>query len=125
MDDDMALVRDYALRGTEAAFEALVSRYVNLVYSAALRLVADRQLAEDVTQTTFITLARKARSLGSGTILPSWLYRTACNTALDALKKQRRRERREQEAQPIMNQPGEDRWQQIAPLLDAAIASLN
>ena len=125
MNDDMALLKDYAVRGTEAAFETLVSRYVNLVYSAALRQVHDRQLAEEVTQTAFIILARKAGSLGPGTILPGWLYRTACHAALDVSKKERRRERREQEMQPIMNPPEEDPWQQIAPLLDAAIASLN
>jgi len=122
MNDDMALVREYALRGTETAFATLVSKYVNLVYSAALRHVHDWQVAEEVTQTVFTILSGKANSLSPGTILPSWLYRTACNVALDVVKKQRRRERREQEA--IMNQPEEDPWQQIAPLLDAAIADL-
>jgi hypothetical protein len=37
MNDDMALVRDYAIHKSERAFETLVSPYVNLVYSAALR----------------------------------------------------------------------------------------
>jgi RNA polymerase sigma factor (sigma-70 family) len=125
MNDDMALLTDYAVRGTEAAFETLVSRYVNLVYSAALRQVNDRQRAEEVTQTAFILLARKASSLGPGTILPSWLYRTASHAALDVSKKERRRERREKETQTIMNQADEDPWQLIAPLLDSAIAGLN
>src|ERR1043166_773800 len=124
MSDDMSLLMDYAERGSEAAFEALVSRYVNLVYSAALRHVDEPQVAEEVTQTAFVLLARKAKSLGTATILPSWLYRTACNAARDALKKQRRRKRYEQEAQPTMN-PDEDPWHQIAPLLDIAIANLS
>jgi RNA polymerase sigma factor (sigma-70 family) len=128
--DDMALVRDYAARQSEPAFETLVTRYVNLVYSAALRQVRDPHLAEEVTQAVFIILARKAGSLGPKTILPSWLHRTACFTAGDALKIQLRRARREQEAhmQSLLNEPqsaADEAWPQIAPLLDAAIAGLN
>src|SRR5438034_8956767 len=75
--NDMELVREYASRRSEAAFEVLVSRHVNLVYSTALRQVHDPHLAEEVTQATFIILARKAASLGPGTILPVWLLKTA------------------------------------------------
>src|SRR5215831_6476121 len=97
-NDDMELVRDYAARRSEQAFETLISRHVNLVYSAALRQVCNPHLAEEVTQAVFIILARKAETLGPDTILPSWLYRTAGFASSDALKAQRRRRQREQEA---------------------------
>src|SRR5690348_73994 len=105
--DDMELVRDYAAHQSEPAFTALVTRYINLVYSAALRQVRDPHLAEEVTQAVFIILARKAASLGPGTILPSWLHRTACFAASDALKIKLRREQRDQEAlmQSLLNEP--------------------
>ncbi len=47
---------------------------------------------------TFIIFARKAQSLGARTVLASWLHRTAVFVAADALKAQRRRIQREQEA---------------------------
>src|ERR1700690_1316921 len=98
MNDDMALVREYAASQSETAFETLVGRPVNLVYSAALRQVRDPHLAEEISQAAFVIPARKAGSLGSKTILSGWLYRTARFAAADALKTQRRRQRREQEA---------------------------
>src|SRR5690349_12263705 len=97
MNDDMELLRAYTDGRSEQAFETLVGRYVNLVYSAALRQVRDEHVAEEVTQTVFIILARKAGSLDSKTILPSWLHRTAVFSAADVLKSQRRRVQREQE----------------------------
>jgi len=128
MTEDMDLVRDYARHGSDEAFTALVSRHVNLVYSVALRQLHDVHLAEEVTQATFITLARKARSLGARTVLPAWLCRTAHYTAADALRAQRRRRAREQELQMqsslTQSEPGPSPWPDIAPLLDTAMAGL-
>jgi RNA polymerase sigma factor (sigma-70 family) len=129
MNDDLALLREYARNHSEAAFAALVARHVNLVYSVALRSVRDPQLAEEITQAVFIILARKADSLGDKTILPGWLCRTARYASANALTIQRRRQHREQEAymQSILNEAEpahEETWNQIAPLLDGALEQL-
>jgi RNA polymerase sigma factor (sigma-70 family) len=126
MNDDMELLRNYAFRQSEQAFETLVSRHVNLVYSVAVRQVRDPHLAEDVTQVVFALLARKAGTLGSGTIIPSWLHRTVGFVAADALKSQRRRALRELEAdmRSQLNESETELWPHIAPFLDTAIAQL-
>jgi RNA polymerase sigma factor (sigma-70 family) len=136
LNDDLALLRDYARNHSEEAFAALVSRYVNLVYSVALRQVRDAHLAEEITQAVFIILARKADSLGDKTILPGWLCRTARYASANALTIQRRRQHREQEAfmQSQLDQSAEDlsrqsgataeTWNQISPLLDGAMEQL-
>src|SRR5580693_700010 len=115
MNDDMALVRDYAANQSEQAFEMLVERHVNLVYSTAVRQVRDPHLAEEVTQAVFIIFARKAGTFGSDTIIPSWLHRTAGFAAADALKIQRRRAEREKEAfmQSTLNESESEAWLQI------------
>src|SRR5438132_1033721 len=122
-DDSMALLREYAQSNSEQAFTTLVSRYVDLVYSVALRQVRDAHLAEEITQTVFITLAKKAKSLSPKTILSGWLCRTARYVSADTLKFQRRRQFREQESymQSTLNQPDSAAWNQIAPLLDEAL----
>jgi RNA polymerase sigma factor (sigma-70 family) len=133
MNDDLALLREYAATHSEAAFAALATRHVSLVYSVALRQVRDPHLAEEITQAVFIILARKADKLSRHVVLPGWLCRTARYASAEALRNLRRRRQREQEAhmQSILaggsdapSQQTEEAWQQIAPLLDAAMEKL-
>ena len=135
MNDDLALLREYAQRNSEDAFAALVSRHVNLVYSVAMRQVRDAHLAEEVAQAVFIILVRKANALDDKTILGGWLCRTARYVSANALMIQRRRQRREQEAfmqsqlepQENLSRQSEataETWMQIAPLLDGAMEKL-
>jgi len=60
---DSQLLEDYVTRDSEASFQFLVNRYLNLVRSTALRQVRNTALADEVTQTVFILLARKSGTL--------------------------------------------------------------
>jgi RNA polymerase sigma factor (sigma-70 family) len=99
---------------------------VNLVYSAALRQVRSPQLAEEIAQSVFADLARDANKLNLETILTAWLYSVTRRTAIDAIRKESRRQLREQIAVEMndMNATAND-WTQIEPLLDDAMAALD
>lgn len=123
---DIELLEQYARNGSEEAFANLVSRHVDLVYSAAIRQVREPDLAEEVVQQVFILLARKASSLGRETIVAGWLYRTTRFVASEILRAQHRRRLREYKAIQAHEPPMDNSdWQEIAPLLDEAMARLN
>lgn len=125
--DDSVLLRQYCDDYSDDAFAALVTRHINLVYSVALRQVGCPQHAEEITQAVFILLAKKASGLRHEKALSSWLFRTTHLTAKNFIRSEMRRHRREQEAymESPSNEPEADAWQQIAPLLDAAVATLS
>ena len=124
--DDSALLRQYTENNSEEAFAALVTRHVNLVYSVALRQVGNTHHAEEITQAAFIILAKKAGQLRHDKALSSWLFQATRLTANNFVRSEMRRQRREQEAhmQSILNEPENEIWPRIAPLLDAAVAGL-
>ncbi|HZR20905.1 MAG TPA: sigma-70 family RNA polymerase sigma factor, partial [Verrucomicrobiae bacterium] len=122
---DFELLRAYVEPGTEAAFTELVNRHINLVHSAALRQVADPQTAAEISQTVFIILARKARTIQPGTVLAGWLLLTTRYTAANARRRDQHRHVTEQQAMDHLYMSYTDAaWKQIAPLLDEALVAL-
>jgi RNA polymerase sigma factor (sigma-70 family) len=124
--DDSALLREYAENHSDDAFATLVTRHINLVYSVAFRHVGDPHHAEEITQAVFIILAKKALQLRNERALSSWLFQATRLTAHNFVRSQIRRQHREQEAytQSVFNDSDSDVWQQMAPLLDGAVAAL-
>ncbi len=125
---DQQLLREYADGRRETAFAELVRRYVDLVYSAALRLVRDASMAQDVTQSVFLALAGNARRLAAHPVLSGWLHCTARNLATKAIRSDARRRVREQEAaamNELLTAESEPSWEAIAPQLDAALGDLS
>src|SRR5687767_14435642 len=92
--DDMELLREWANHDSQDAFRRIVDRHVNLVYSTARRLVSNQHEAEEVTQTVFILLARKARGLSKETVMAGWLYRATRFVAAQMIRTESRRHQR-------------------------------
>ena len=72
------------------AFGELVRRHQDFVYGAALRIVRNPVMAQDVAQETFVRAHRALPGFRGQAQVRSWLYRIATNLALNAV--QRRRE---------------------------------
>jgi RNA polymerase sigma factor (sigma-70 family) len=125
---DHDLLREYAATGANAPFATLVARHVDWVHAAALRQSGNHAVAQDIAQAVFIILARKAAALRRETVLSGWLFRAVRYAAMDAHKIEARRQHREHEAAQMDLTPSasetEQAWEQMAPVLDEALAEL-
>jgi RNA polymerase sigma factor (sigma-70 family) len=135
MTPDSELLNRYARTRSEDAFAELVRRHVNLVYSAALRQVnGDAHLAQDVAQTVFTDLARKAGSLARREALTGWLYTSAHFAAAKIARTENRRRDREE---TFMREPTNENvpevgrvtpcapdWEKLRPVLDEVMHQL-
>lgn len=125
--ENRELLRAYIGRGDESAFAELVRRHVDLVHSAALRqLGGDAAAAQDVTQSVFVDLARKAARLPSDVVLAGWLHRHTGFLAANHVRASQRRGQREAQALLMqeLQQDGDLRWADVGPILDEAIHEL-
>lgn len=126
---DADLLADWLERQRETAFHALVARYAGLVHMAAMRTSGDETLAAEASQLTFITLARKAKSLASRSSIAGWLHVTAVMQSKNLLRHHRRESRKRQLLRTHMDTSPPDHaaeaWQRMQPVLDEALASLS
>ena len=128
---DAQLLREYAESGSESAFTELVARHTDLVYSAALRQVPSSDLACDIAQNVFTSLARGARTLAGklnqDASLVGWLCRCTRNLALNLRRDDFRRQSRERQAMENLHPTSETAldWDRLHPFLDEAISGLN
>lgn len=108
--------------GEVGSLEQLYDRYSSLVFSVSLRVLSDRQLAEDVTQEVFLRLWRQPRSYDAGRgRFVSWLMSVTRNRAIDEQRRITRRRRVEKpgdDATPEL--PGPERFHD--PQLEAELA---
>jgi len=110
--DDLRLVE--ALReGSERAYEDLISRFQQPVYTLAMRLLNDQSEAGDVVQEVFLKVFRNIGSFRAQSTLKTWIYRITVNEAHNARRWFFRHRRREVE---LDNNPEEARnWKEIIP----------
>lgn len=78
------------IEGNPNAFSVLVDRYKNLVFSLALKMVKNREEAEEVAQDTFIKVFKALHKFKGDSKFSTWIYKITYNTCLDRLKKNKR-----------------------------------
>ncbi|HEX5436091.1 MAG TPA: sigma-70 family RNA polymerase sigma factor [Gemmatimonadaceae bacterium] len=83
-DADVAAL---AKNGREAAFQELVRRYERPIFSLIYRMVRDREVAEDLSQETFIKVLNHIDRYRPEFKLSSWLFKIANNLTIDHLRK--------------------------------------
>jgi RNA polymerase sigma-70 factor (ECF subfamily) len=76
-----------ARRGSDAAYRELVRRYERPLFSLIYRMVRDRELAEDLTQETFIKALNALASYRPEFKFSSWIFKIANNAAIDQLRR--------------------------------------
>jgi RNA polymerase sigma-70 factor (ECF subfamily) len=78
------------LRGDPRAFGVLVARHERRIYGLCLRILGNREDAEDATQEAFLAALRKASSFRRAAAFSTWLYRIAVNAATDQARRRGR-----------------------------------
>lgn len=73
--------------GDTKAFAVLVDRYKDLVFTLALRMLKNREEAEEVAQDTFIKVFKSLSKFKGDSKFSTWIYRITYNSCLDVLKK--------------------------------------
>ncbi|HEX2220802.1 MAG TPA: sigma-70 family RNA polymerase sigma factor [Gemmatimonadales bacterium] len=73
--------------GREAAYRELVRRYERPVFALIYRMVRDRELAEDLSQETFVKALNAIESYRPEFKFSSWIFKIANNAAIDHLRR--------------------------------------
>jgi len=88
---DEELVEIYKKSGSNEAFEHLLTRYKNSLFSFLVRMVSDRTLAEDLFQEVFLRVIKSLPEYKSKDKFKSWIFRIANNLAIDHLRSVKRK----------------------------------
>jgi RNA polymerase sigma-70 factor (ECF subfamily) len=86
--EDARLVK-ICREGDAGAFEGLVRKYQDPVYSIAYRMVGDREEARDLAQETFVRAFEGIETFNTRLSFRAWLYRIGANAAIDHLRRRK------------------------------------
>lgn len=121
MDSDLVLLRRFARCRDEEAFREIYQRHAGLVLGTCRRVLGDAARGEEIAQETFFRLMRKPEAVTRS--LTGWLHRTATDLAIDALRSDSSRRRREASYASIQHQEAST-WQELEPFVDEALDEL-
>jgi len=84
------IIINQILDGNTNAFTVLVNRYKDLVFTLALRMMKNREEAEEVSQDTFIKVYKSLDKFKGDSKFSTWIYKVAYNGCLDQIKKNKK-----------------------------------
>ncbi|SHG46412.1 RNA polymerase sigma factor [Winogradskyella jejuensis] len=76
--------------GDHNAYGQLVDRYKDLVFTLALRMLKNREEAEEVAQDAFVKVYKSLDKFKGDSKFSTWIYRVTYNTCLDTIKKNKK-----------------------------------
>jgi len=127
-ESDLESLLDRARGGDQSAFEQIYRLHVNRVFALCLRMSADRDLAESLTQDAFVRAWRNLSGFEGRSRFTTWLHRLTVNVVLDQRRKTRRKDARETplEENPVARHIPETRTENGGHRMDLekAIAAL-
>lgn len=126
MFSDRQLITNYVKNEDEISFRQLTERYLHMVYSIALRVTGNNELAQEVVQDVFTVMARKSKTLQSYTSLGGWLTKTTVYESKSRLRKERGHQNKIMDYQVMLelNQEEQNTWSELKPHLDEALVKL-
>ncbi|MFA5033138.1 MAG: sigma-70 family RNA polymerase sigma factor [bacterium] len=119
-DSDNILIQKLALKGDPEAFTEIINRYAGLVYSVCYRILRDRERARDAAQDTFYRLLQSPDNITRS--LSGWLHKAATRTAIDIIRKDSSRQKREIDY--TMTPTKASQWKDISHYIDEVLISM-
>ncbi len=80
------------LKGDANAFKVLVDQYKDMVFTLCLKMVKNREEAEEIAQDSFVKVYRSMHQFKGDSKFSTWIYKITYHTCLDHLRKLRRTE---------------------------------
>jgi RNA polymerase sigma-70 factor (ECF subfamily) len=80
------------IQGDTNVFGVLVDRYKEMIFTLALKMIKNREEAEEVSQDTFLKAYNSLNKFKGDSKFSTWIYKIAYNTCLDRLKKNKKEE---------------------------------
>ncbi len=80
---------DRVLAGDASAYSALVAKHRNLVFTIAMKILENREDAEEVAQDCFVKAYQALRTFEKKSKFSTWLYRIVYNAAISRTRKKR------------------------------------
>ncbi|MGI9534044.1 MAG: RNA polymerase sigma factor [Thermodesulfobacteriota bacterium] len=87
---DMELINLFTKEEDECAFDEIINRYIDKIYSLVFRITKNKEMTEDVVQEIIVTLSQKLETFRGDSSFSTWLYRISTNAALMKLRSEKK-----------------------------------